>query len=158
MTVSLATAQAAFLADIDTLAVSRDSRSGSEWADLTRRMHAADDRCNVCNLSTRLTAARVPDAARLMVLIPCVLTDDNAGRDRFGYVAGNLALACKACVDASNAYGIATGEPVVFTADALVDGGARVWTSWPALGKRAAAVTDHRENARLARVAAGLAF
>jgi hypothetical protein len=158
MTVSLTTAQAAFLADVDTLAVSRDSRSGSEWADLTRRMHAADDRCNVCNLSTRLTAARVPDAARLMVLIPCSLTDDNGGRDRFGYVAGNLALACKACVDAANAYGIATGEPVVFTADALVDNGARVWTSWPALGKRAAAVTDHRENARLARVAAGLAF
>jgi hypothetical protein len=155
---TLATLQAALIADPATLDVSRDSRSGSEWADLLQRMHAADARCNLCNLPTIRTAARVPNAARLVTLVPCVLTDDNGGRDRLGYVPGNLALMCKACTDDSNAYGIATGEPVVFTADSLQDGGARVWLAWPALGKRARHNGEHAEAARLARQALGWPF
>lgn len=155
---TLATLQAALIASPTLLEVSRDSRSGSEWADLLQRMHAADARCNVCNLPTIRTAARVPDAARLATLIPCALTDDEGGRGRFGYVPGNLALMCKACTDDANAYGIATGEPVVFTAASLQENGARVWTAWPALGKRARHTGEHAESARNARRAMGWPF
>lgn len=158
MTTTLAALQTTFTNDVDLISVSRDSRSGGEWADLLRRMWQADSRCNVCNLDTVQTASRNPQAARLMVLVPCVLSDDNGGRDRFGYVPGNLALACKACVDARNAYMTATGDALVMTPDALAEGGARVWLDWPGLGKRKGAATQHTEEARLARVAAGLVF
>jgi len=155
---ALTTAQADFLADVDLLAISRDSRSGGEWADLKVRMHRSDARCVACDLPTVLTSGRTPAAATLGTLIPCVLTDDNNGRDRLGYVPGNVALFCRACVDAANDYGNVTGEPVVWTADALV-GAARVWLAWPALGKRKTVrVTDHTADARVARMAAGLPF
>lgn len=155
---ALTARQAELLDSPEMLAVSRDSRSGSEWADLLRKMHTADKRCAVCAQETVLASgARRPEAARLMTLIPCGLTDDNGGRDRFGYVPGNLALACHDCVRRANDYGVATGEPVVFTPDCLTLPGA-VWLAWPALGKRAAVENDHSAAARTARQRLGLPF
>lgn len=155
---TLASVQAAFIAQPATLALSRDKRSGSEWADLTRKMHAADARCTVCALPTVLASgARRPEAARLLVLVPCALSDDNGGRDRMGYVPGNLALACHDCVRRINDYGVATGEAIVMGPDCLSLPG-NVWLAWPALAKRAAVVNDHAEAARKARAALGLPF
>lgn len=154
---TLAAVQDAFLADPETLSLSRDRKSGGEWADLRKRMHTADPRCAVCGLVTIITAARQPNAARHLVLIPCALTDDNGGRDRMGYVPGNLALACWACVSEANNYGTATGEAVVFTADCLTLP-ETVWLAWPALGKRKALATDHSADARTARQRLGLPF
>lgn len=155
---ALAARQAELLDSPDMLMVSRDSRSGGEWATLRTRMWEADPRCVICGEETvNASGARRPEAVRLMTLIPCGLTDDNGGRDRFGYVPGNLAIACHACVHAANDYGVATGEAIVFTPDALTLP-QNVWLAWPALAKRRAVVNNHTDAARLGRQRLGLPF
>ena len=161
----LATLQAALMADPDALTRSRDELGGSAAADLAARMHAADPRCVVCGLPTvRMSGARKPEAMRMLVLIPCAMLDeaeqDVAGIERRGWVPGNVAIACHACIADSTREGVATGEPVVFTADALTLPDS-VWLSWPkGLGskRRGRIESDRWEASRLARQALGLTF
>lgn len=118
------------------------TKSGSEYTHLLSLMHAADPRCVVCDLPTLHTRWDGPATATLGHLIPpAVLLSVHDDEDipargeaaRVGYVPGNLALMCRACIDAATAYGAATGEPVVW-GEGLA-GIARVWCAWPALRK-----------------------
>ena len=106
------------------------TKSGGEYTDLVRRMHTEDPRCVVCNLPTLFTRWDGPATATLGHLIPpAVIRDAHAETItdlmesgavtspealRLGYVPGNLALFCRACIDASVTYSAAMGEPVVW--------------------------------------------
>lgn len=168
---TLAEAQATILANPAVAMACRSGKSGGEWHDLTRRMHRADPRCVVCGLPTLHSRFNGPMAATLGTLIPCAMLDDFGGVLRRGYIPGNLALMCRACVDASNAYGTANSEPVVFEESALTLP-ANVWTAWPQLVKAKApdaptaaqvkaimvGAPRHREAARIARQRLGYPF
>ena len=119
---TLAAAQRAILSDPSVGLIPR-TKSGPEYTGLLLRLHREDPRCVVCDLPTLFTRWDGPATATLGHLIPpalilsahCDPEDMPSGeRARVGYVPGNLALMCRACIDASNAYGLATGEPVVW--------------------------------------------
>lgn len=146
---NLTTAQRAILRD-ETVGMLARTKSGSEYAHLLRIMHTDDDRCVVCNLSTLFTRWDGPATATLGHLIPpsvilaahCDDPEDvPAGEGaRVGYVPGNLALMCRACIEAATAYGAATGEPVVWGKG--LAGESRVMLSWPSLRKGAGRASD----------------
>ena len=162
------------------------TKSGSEWADLTRRMHDDDARCVVCNLDTVWSRWDGPQAATLAHLLsPAFIlaslnpslygadtTEGEAYRAlRVGNVPGNLAVMCRACVDAAAAYGAANDTVWVWDAATLA-GADRVWTSWPTLRKSSKpdvptgdlfrsivrAAREHTSNAARARASQGLPF
>lgn len=99
-----------------------------------------------------------PLTATLTVLIPSAMLDDESGIYRYGWVAGNVALAHVGCVAARNAYALATGEPVCLMADDIDD--TMVPMTWPAARKaRSAAQDDDASTSLLAsRIRAGLPF
>lgn len=156
------------------------TKSGSEYAHLLALMFADDARCVVCDIPTLHTRWDGPATATLGHLIPpsviLSMHDDPdspaAGEGaRVGYLPGNLAVMCRACIDAANAYAGATGEPVVWGAG--LAGLDRVWTAWPSLRKGAGrptmpsteefrsiarAADEHADNAARARAAQGLPF
>ena len=168
---ALTAAQATFLADVDTLAwkttrtgsevmTTRASLGGSVVRALTVDLHSVSAACIYCGGATNIYGETShPDTATLATLIPCALTDDDGGIHRVGYVPGNVGIAHSGCVAAANAYGVATGSPVVMTADAIHPA-AVVPTVWPKTrrGTSASADPDAAEALRLARVAAGLPF
>lgn len=164
----------------ETVGLIARTKSGSEYTHLLSLMHAADPRCVVCDLPTLHTRWDGPATATLGHLITpsvilaahCDADDMPAGEaSRVGYVPGNLAVMCRACIDASTAYGAATGEPVMWGAG--LAGLDRVWCAWPSLRKGAGrpnvptgdefraiarAADTHAANASRARASQGLPF
>jgi hypothetical protein len=146
------------------------TKSGSEYTHLLSIMHTADPRCVVCDLPTLHTRWDGPATATLGLLIPgAVIREAHAdtladlfdgtvppeSALRLGILPGNAAVFCRACVDAATAYGLATGEPVVWGAG--LAGLDRVLTAWPALRKGAGrpSVPTGDEFRAIARAASG---
>ena len=177
---NVAKAQRAILTD-ETVGMLARTKSGSEYAHLLALMVADDNRCVVCDLPTLHTRWDGPATSTLGHLIPpsvILSAHVDAGEDapageraRVGYVPGNLAVFCRACIDAATAYGAATGEPVVWGKG--LAGLGRVWCAWPALRKGAGrpsdptgdefraiarAATRHPVAAARSRAAQGLPF
>jgi len=122
---------------------------GGEVRALTLWMHAeTGGACIYCGTTTNVYGeAAHPMTAVLATLIPCVLTDDDGGIRRMGYVPGNVAIAHAGCVAAANAFGVATGEPVVLTADSIDP--TLVPMTWPAMRKARSAAQDDEAAATL---------
>lgn len=183
---SVAAAQKAILTD-STVGLIARTKSGSEYTHLLSLMHAADNRCVVCDLPTLHTRWDGPATATMGALIPAsVIRDAHAetiadsmdegmvptpDSMRVGILPGNVALMCRACIDASVAYGLATGEPVVWGRG--LAGLSRVWLAWPSLRKGAGrpsmptgtefraiaeASVNHEAAAARARASQGLPF
>lgn len=169
-TMTLKALDAMWAKDVDTLAwkvtrngsvmTTRASLGGSVVRALTLDLHAANGACIYCGGATNVYGeASHPDTAALATRVPCVLTDDDGGVFRCGYVAGNVGIAHAGCIAAANAYGVATGDPVVMTADAIHPN-ATVPVVWPKTRRASSSASDPdaSEALRLARVAAGLPF
>ena len=146
---TMADAVHAVLTD-DTVALKARTKSGPEYTDLLRRMHDADARCVACDLPTLFTRWDGPQTATLGHIVPPsiiaamylirqgVPVDEVSNRHpllpsgdagRLGYVPGILALFCRACVDASNAYGETNAATYIWSDGPIsVD---RVWPAWP---------------------------
>jgi hypothetical protein len=133
---------------------------GGEVRNLVLWMHAeTGGACLYCGGETNVYGETShPDTATLATLIPCALIDEDNGIRRMGYVPGNVALAHSGCVAASNAFGLATGEPVVITADSV--NAALVPMAWPKARKSrsAAADPDAAMALQVARARAGWPF
>lgn len=129
---------------------------GGEVRALTLWMHGeTGGACVYCGTVTNVYGeAAHPMTAVLATLIPCVLTDEDGGIRRMGYVPGNVALAHAGCVAAANAHGLATGFPVVLTADSVDP--RLVPMAWPSARKARSAAQDDEAAAalRVARAAA----
>lgn len=149
MYANLAAAQSAFLADSDLLGRKRSSLGGSVIRALTMDLHAmTGGACIYCGTETNIYGEGAhPLTATLATLIPCTLIDDDGGIHRAGYVPGNVAIAHVGCVAAANAYGVATGEPVVLTADDVDP--ALVPLVWPKTRKARSAAEDPDATAAL---------
>lgn len=184
---NLPMAQSHLMTDPDVIMATRRTKSGPEYTDLTGRMHAEDSRCVACNLPTLFSRWDGPQTATLAHLLPSSLLLANAdgetyGEDtlagaayralRVGYCPGNMAVMCRACVDASNAYGNATGALWFWLVASLV-GADRVWCAWPRGLRRVQRPTEptgddfravvraargHAANAARARASQGLPF
>jgi hypothetical protein len=158
---TLAAFQKAALADESILwAGTAKSWGGSIRRGMTIDLHKINGACIYCGGMTNVYGETShPDTATLATLIPCTLIDEDGGIQRAGYVAGNVAIAHSGCVAAANAYGVATGMPVVMLADAIHPS-ATVLLTLPSKRKAtsASADPDAAEALRLARVAAGLPF
>jgi len=119
---------------------SRSDVGGQAMVTLNRVLWSyANGRCVVCRQSTTLdTVPRYLTSATVAVLIPCAMID--ASNERRGYVAGNVASICRACVNRANANESATGEMHVWTADTL--DAEFVPLEWPSLPKSRPLLTD----------------
>lgn len=169
-TTTLATLDKEWTKDVSTLAwkdtrngrvmTTRASLGGSVVRALTLDLHAANGCCIYCGgMTNAYGEVSHPDTAALATRVPCVLTDEDGGVFRCGYVAGNVGIAHAGCIAAANAYGVATGEPVVMLADAIHPN-ADVPTVWPRTRRASSSASDPdaSEALRLARVAVGLPF
>lgn len=91
----------------------------------------ANGQCVCCRQDVVLGGnAMAANAATAGTLIPCAMVNDI--NTRGGYLPGNCALFCRACVDASNDAAKA-GRYFVWTAD-IIDA-SRVPLAWPSLPK-----------------------
>ena len=156
-TASLLDARLTALQGTSALLTSRDSKSGSEWADLLRSFHATDHRCRMCGLDTVISDSKTAlSAARLALLIPASMLDNVGGKMKRGYIVGNVTLFCNACNNARADYSAING-PFIVTSD-MLQLPECVALSWPALKKNPGRDGQRIMNSRMVRARMGLPF
>jgi hypothetical protein len=133
---------------------------GGEVRALTLWMHKnTGGACIYCGTDTNVYGEGAhPLTATLTTLIPCAMLDDEQGIYRYGYVPGNVAIAHVGCVSRSRDYALATGTPVVLTADDVDTD--LVPMAWPAARKARSAAqdTEAEQTLAVARARAGWPF
>lgn len=151
--------------------------SGAKRAALTEAMTDAQTpkgkryaACIVCGEPMSPTVAQThPAFPNLMILISSALfaDDDTTGTDkatahRLGFVPGNVALACTACVQWKMA-SVRAGNVPIFDAETLGAFADRVLLSWEGIGyvrksdEETSDAAESRERREAARIALGYA-